>query len=90
MSRHHQDIVVSPSSRTWYAHVYTNHVSCHCHLDHLMLATMVLKTRLRAKLDLPLIPGFGQFLAFFPNQTGGQFSIQLVGPVNTIRFLKSC
>ena len=37
----------------------TNHVSRHCHLDHLMLATMVLKTRLRAKPNLPSILGFG-------------------------------
>ena len=48
------------------------------------LLTMVLKTKLGAKLDLPLVPGFGQFLRFFPNQTNGQFLIQLIGPASLI------
>ena len=55
---------------------------------------MILKIRLGAKPDLPLVLDFDklltQFWAFFPNQTGIHFPIKPVRLADPVRFLKPC
>ena len=52
---------------------------------------MVLKAGLEANPNLPPVPSQTQILTnfgVFPDQTGGRFSVQLVGPANPVKFLK--